>query len=194
MHYFQYLIDKSLDSNEQVIERLVQAASKLTTNNEANLNIVEKMINDIHKNMLNQLVGMVNATSNHVVESNLIDNTKLLINYASYKSSNRQYIENNPKFLCQLIDLTFEQFKAVAKYYRHFIEYAAKVNATKYSASVIWTCIQNVLVQLLDEYLDIKQLGQQSLMTQSDIVDRLDINSFFARKRLINLSFATNNE
>lgn len=168
---------------ETMIEKIVQAASKLN-NVEGNINIVEKMINDINKSIINQLIQMVNSTSTHVVESNLIDNTKL----------NRQSVENNPKFLCQLIDLTFEQFKIMAKLYKHFIEYASKINQSKlYQSGVIWTCIQNVLVQLLEEYLDIK-LGQSSSGNNSDPLDRVDINSFFARKRLINLSFTTDQQ
>ena len=175
---------------ENQIDRLIQAASKLNNNTESNVGIVEKMVSDINKNMTNQLITMVNTTSNHVVESNLIDNTKLLMNFSN-KNSARQLIENNPKFLCQLIDLSFEQFKTMAKYYKHFIEYSSKISQQKYNSSVVWTCIQTVLMQLLDEYLDIKQAGQQSVMTQSEILERLDVNSFFARKRLLNLNFTT---
>ena len=177
---------------ESQIDRLVQTASKLSNNSEANTSIVEKMVNEINKNMSNQLIAMVNSTSNHVVESNLIDNTRLLMNFSHGINKTRQSIENNPKFLCQLIDLTFEQFKTMAKYYRHFIESSSKVTQHKYNSGLVWTCIQSVLMQLLDEYLDIKQAGQQSVMTQSDILERLDINSFFAKKRLINLNFTTN--
>jgi hypothetical protein len=185
-------IDEESVSNsaESQISRLIQAASKLNNNVEANVGIVEKMISEINKNMNTQLVAMVNATSNHVVESNLIDNTRILMNFSN-KSSSRQLIENNPKFLCQLIDLSFEQFKTMAKYYKYFIEYSSKMSQQKYNLGVVWTCIQNVLMQLLDEYLDIKQAGQQSVMTQSEILERLDVNSFFAKKRLINLNFNT---
>ncbi len=111
-------------SNEVLIERLVEAAAKLNSS-EANVNILEKMINDINAGMNTQLIGMVNATSANVVESNLIDSSKLIylrsgnsfgVNGGS--SARQQFIENNPKFLCQLIDLVFEQFKLTAKYYR----------------------------------------------------------------------------
>ncbi len=88
-----------------MIERLVEAAAKLNIT-DTNINVINKMINDINTNMSQQLVWIVNATSTHVVESNLIDNSKLT------SSARRQHpVENNPKFLCQLIELAFEQFK-----------------------------------------------------------------------------------
>jgi hypothetical protein len=183
-------VDSISSSPESQIDRLIQAASKLNNTREANVGIVEKIISDINKNMTNQLISMVNTTSNHVVESNLIDNTKLLMNFSN-KNSSRQLIENNPKFLCQLIDLSFEQFRTMAKYYKHFIDYSSKINQQKYNSNIVWTSIQTVLIQLLDEYLDIKQAGQQSVMTQSEILERLDVNSFFAKKRLLNLNFTT---
>ncbi len=65
----------NLLSPEQIIEKLVQAASKLNSA-EASINIVEKMINDVNKNITSQLITMINATSTHVLESNLIDNSK----------------------------------------------------------------------------------------------------------------------
>jgi hypothetical protein len=175
----------SYRSNETTIEKLVQAASKLNSA-ESNINIVEKMINDINKNINNQLILMINSTSTHVLESNLIDNSKL----AGY-SRGKQVIENNPKFLCQLIDLSFEQFKLTARYYRLFIEHASKQNQNKYQSGLIWSCVQGVLIQLLEEYLDIKQIVQGPTMTSSDIMDRLDLNSFFVRKRLLNLPFTS---
>ena len=89
------------------------------------------------------------------------------------------------------LELLFEKFMTMAKYYKYFIEYSSKMSQQKYNLGVVWTCIQNVLMQLLDEYLDIKQAGQQSVMTQSEILERLDVNSFFAKKRLINLNFNT---
>lgn len=145
---------KSL-SSEAMIDKIVQAASKLN-NSESNINIVEKMINDINKSIVANLIQIINSTSSHVVESNLIDNSKL----------NRQLIENNPKFLCQLIDLTFEQFKIAARLYKYFIECTSKISNIKSCQSgLIWTCIQNVLVKLLQEYLDIKKLGQNSQNT-----------------------------
>lgn len=176
------------NTNEAIIERLVQAAAKLN-NPENNINIVEKMINDVNKNIVQQLIQMVNSTSTHVVESNLIDNSKLNYNYSN---NSRQTIENNPKFLCQLIDLSFEQFKTMTKYYRLFIEYSSKANQNKYQSSLIWTCVQSVLIQLLEEYLDIKQMGQSASNSSADMIDKMDINSFFAKKRLINLAFGTN--
>ena len=139
-------------SSEAMIEKIVQAASKLN-NSESNINILEQMISDINKTIVANLIQIINSTSSHVVESNLIDNSKL----------NRQSIENNPKFLCQLIDLAFEQFKIAARLYKYFIECTNKVIGKKsYQAGLIWTCIQNVLVKLLQEYLDIKKLGQNS--------------------------------
>ena len=82
----------------------------------------------------------------------------------------------------ELIDLAFEQFKICAKHYREFIVHASKLNQTKCQPNTVWTCIQSVLVQLLEEYLDIKFLSGH-LANNSD-VDKIDINSFFARKRL----------
>ncbi|CAF1009301.1 unnamed protein product [Brachionus calyciflorus] len=169
-------------TNEAMIEKIVQAAAKLN-NSETNINILEKMINDVNKSIMSNLIQMVNSTSTHVVESNLIDNTKL----------NRQSIENNPKFLCQLIELSYEQFKIAARLYKNFIEFTSKVNQSRsYQFNFIWTCIQNVLVQLLEEYLDIKQSGQSS--QNQDDLENIDINSFFARKRLINLPFTTDSQ
>jgi hypothetical protein len=181
------------NTNEAIIERLVQAAAKLN-NHESNINIVEKMINDVNKNIVQQLIQMVNATSTHVVESNLIDNAKLSYNYSSSSSSARQTIENNPKFLSQLIDLSFEQFKTVTKYYRLFIECSSRANQSKYQSSLIWTCVQSVLIQLLEEYLDIKQMGQSASNSSADLLDKMDVNAFFAKKRLINLAFGSNAE
>jgi hypothetical protein len=173
-------------SFETTIEKLVQAASKLNSS-EANINIIEKMINDINKNITNQLIQMINATSTHVLESNLIDNSKF---NSSSTTRYRQSIENNPKFLAQLIDLTYEQFKISAKSYRHFIEYASKINATKYQSNVIWTCIQNVMITLLEEYLDIRQLGQNYLTNINDL-DKMDVNSFFVRKKMFGFNETT---
>jgi len=100
----------------------------------------------------------------------------------------RQSVENNPKFLGQLIDLAFEQFKISAKHYRQFIDYASRQNNFRYQSNAIWTCIQNVLIQLLEEYLDIRHLGSSYSLNNNDL-DKMDINSFFVRKRLINLGF-----
>ena len=136
-----------------VIEKLVQAAGKLNTNE---ANIVEKLIEEVEKNIVRQLITMINSTSNHVLESNLIDNSKFIYN----KNQVRQSVENNPKFLCQLIDLTYEQFKMTAKNYRLLIEQSVKFGQNKYHSANIWTYIQNVIISLLDEYLDIKQVGQ----------------------------------
>lgn len=177
---------KLTQTNEATIEKIVQAAYKLNSP-EGNINIIEKMINDVNKNITNQLILMINATSTHVLESNLIDNSKF---NQSFRYS-RQSVENNPKFLAQLIDLTFEQFKMSAKNYRQFIEHASKINACKYQSSIVWTCIQNVLIQLLEEYLDIRQLGSSYASNTVDL-DKMDVNSFFVRKRLINLAFGDN--
>lgn len=130
--------------------------------------------------MTNRLVKMINLTSTHVVESNLINRTS------------GSGIENNPKFLCQLIELTFEQFKCMAHLYRHFIEYSmAKLIASsmvmRYQWSQVWTSIQNVIMQLLEEYLDIRGFNQ--VQSSADLMDKMDINAFFVRKRLINLGF-----
>jgi hypothetical protein len=165
-------------TSEQIIEKIVQSAAKLN-NSESNINILEKMLNDINKNIINQSIQMINATSNHVLESNLID-----------KSRHQSSIENNPKFLSQLLDLTFEQFKVMAKLYVHFIECASKQSQTRYQTGLVWTCIQNVLVQLLEEYLDIKQMTASAMgLSGQDPLDKIDLNSFFAKKRLINLPF-----
>ena len=60
-------------SSEAVIQAIVQSAAKLNSV-ENNNSILDKMITDINKDMLNQLVVMINSTSHHVVESNLIGN------------------------------------------------------------------------------------------------------------------------
>ena len=175
-------IKQSLTS-EATIEKIVKAASKLNTP-ESNINIIEKMITDVNKNITNQLILMINSTSTHVLESNLIDNSKFNQSFRY----NRQSVENNPKLLAQLIDLTFEQFKMSAKNYRLFIEFSSKINGSKYQSSVIWQSIQNVLILLLEEYLDIRQLSSGYSSNSNDL-DKMDINSFFVRKRLINLTF-----
>lgn len=171
-------------TSEQMIESVVQSAAQLNQIETGNL--IEKLLAEINRDMMNRLIQIIHLTSTHVVESNLIDNNKILVN-------TRQPVENNPKFLCQLIDLTFEQFKIMAKLYKYFIECIVKHAAlasvsNKYQWSNVWTCIQNVLVQLLDEYLDIKQLNQLSMMSDADLLDKIDINSYFVRKRF-NLPF-----
>ena len=170
-----------------IIERLVQAAAKLN-NVDANINIVEKMINDINKSIPTQLIAMINATSNHVLESNLIDNSRLPSSNTRYK----QVRENNPKYLCQLIDLVVEQFRIMARNYRHFIDCSSKLNQSRYHSGIVWNCIQNVLINLLEEYLDIGN-KQANMVSAESALDRLDINSFFQRKRLINLGFGSDN-
>lgn len=172
-------------TSEQMIDRIVSAAAMLTTPDQLiSVNIVEKLVEEINRELSNRLIKMVNVTSTHVVESNLINRTTIV------------GIENNPKFLGQLIELTFEQFKCMARLYRHFVESAiSKLNAAgatvvsvnKYPWTHVWTCIQNVLMQLLDEYLDIRQLNQSQ--SSAEAIDKFDINSFFVRKRLINLGF-----
>lgn len=168
-------------TSEQMIDQLVSAAGQLTTPDQLmSVNILEKLVEEINRDLTSRLIKMVNVTSTHVVESNLINRTTLV------------GIENNPKFLGQLIELTFEQFKCMARLYRHFIESAmSKLSAlnisAKYQWAHVWTCIQNVLMQLLDEYLDIRQLNQNQ--SSADMLDKFDINSFFVRKRLINLAF-----
>jgi hypothetical protein len=101
-------------------------------------------------------------------------------------------IENNPKYLSQLIELAFEQFKITARLYKQFIEYASRVNQSsiRYQHGIIWTFMQSILVQLLEEYLDTRQ-ANQNLATTQEMLDKLDINSFFARKRLLNLGFGS---
>ena len=190
-------MNNSVDTDSStVIERLVKAAFKLSIS-ESDTNVVDKMLNEINRNMTSQLILMINATSTHVLESNMIDNSKLLYsanNKSSFNSSRyRQTVENNPKFLSQLIDLSFEQFKMSAKNYRQFVEYACKLRQTKAQPIAIWTCIQSVLAQLLEEYLDIKQIGGQSFTNNADMIDKMDINAFFVRKRLINLTFNSEN-
>lgn len=173
-------VDPPLTS-EQMIDQLVSAAGQLTTPDQLmSVNILEKLVEEINRDLTSRLIKMVNVTSTHVVESNLINRTTLV------------GIENNPKFLGQLIELTFEQFKCMARLYRHFIESAMnKLSAlsisAKYQWAHVWTCIQNVLMQLLDEYLDIRQLNQSQ--SSAEMLDKFDINSFFVRKRLINLAF-----
>jgi hypothetical protein len=63
----------SAEASEAMIQAIVQSAAKLNSQ-ESNINILEKMINDINKDMIHQLIAMINATSHHVVESNLIGN------------------------------------------------------------------------------------------------------------------------
>lgn len=168
-------------TSEQMIDRLVAAAALLTTPDQLmSVNIVEKLVDEINRELTNRLIKMINVTSTHVVESNLINRTSLV------------GIENNPKFLGQLIELAFEQFKCMARLYRHFIETAiAKLGSmgtvSKYQWANVWTCIQNVLMQLLDEYLDIRQMSQNQ--SSVDMLEKIDINSFFVRRRLINLGF-----
>jgi hypothetical protein len=188
---------------ELLIQSIVQSAAKLNqnaslnlNNNEpnANLNIVDKMINEINREMSNQLVSMINSTSNHVVESNLIGNSSNgMSTYRRYYNSS---IENNPKYLSQLIELTFEQFKIMARLYKSLIEQASKLssstNSNKYHYGFVWTCIQSILVQLLEEYL--RQTNQNSMANNQEMLDNMDINSFFARKRLINLAFGGGND
>ncbi len=140
------------------------------------------MINDINKNINTELINMIQATSHHVLESNLIDNTTKFYNR---NLKNTKYIENNPKLLCQLIELVFEQFKLTARYYRLFINCASKESQIKYHSSSIWFYIQNVLIQLLEEYLDVKQAN-----LNTDIDRITDMNAFFTRKSLF--PFSTN--
>lgn len=174
--------DPSSITSDQMIERIVATAAQLSSNDLVSINIVEKLMDEINREMSNKLIKMVNLTSTHVVESNLIDNNKI---------NRTTGIENNPKFLCQLIELTFEQFKCMARLYKYFIECSltklSSLSVNKYQWSNVWTCIQNVLIQLLDEYLDIKQLNQAQ--SNADLLEKTDINSFFAKKRLINLTF-----
>lgn len=172
--------------NDTIIELIVKSALNLN-NVELNMNILEKMINDINKNINNELIQMIHLTSTHVLESNLIDNKGF-----NYTNRNRalvlasnQYHENNPKLLNQLLELTFEQFKLTARYYREFINYASRESQVKYQSGLIWMCIQNVLIQLLEEYLDVKQAN-----LNLELNDRMvDLNSYFMRKRLITLPF-----
>ncbi len=180
-------------SAQSTIERLVKAAAKLNLS-ERNSNVIDTIVTEINHAMITQLIQMIHSTSTHVLESNLIDNSKLVYNTTkgSFNSQRyRQSVENNPKFLNQLIDLTFEQFKMSAMNYREFIHHASKLNQIKYQTNTIWTCIQNVLIQLLEEYLDIKHLNQSGLLYNFD-VDNIDINSFFIRKRLFG-NFGENN-
>ena len=180
----QNKLDDTLISGEQsqlLIEKLVQAAAKLNTNE---VNVVEKLVEEVEKNIVSNLIVMINATSNHVLESNLIDNSKFVYN----KNKVRQSVENNPKFLCQLIDLAFEQFKTTAKNFAQFVEEANKLGQSKCQPGTVWTHIQNVLISLLDEYLDIKQ-SATNVSTGADLIDKMDINAFFVRKRLLNLGF-----
>lgn len=173
-------------TSDQMIERLVESAALLISSEQqlTSVNILEKLVDEVNRDLTNRLIKMVNLTSTHVVESNLINRGG---------GSAGSHVENNPKFLCQLIELTFEQFKYTARLYRHFIECAvAKLSSigpvARYQWSNIWTCIQNVLIQLLDEYLDIRQLNQAQ-NSGGDFMDKIDINAFFVRKRLINLTF-----
>ena len=166
-----------------IIELIVKSALNLN-NLELNMNILEKMINDINKNINNELINMIHLTSSHVLESNLIDNKGFNRSQISAMANN--FNENNPKLLNQLIELAFEQFKITAKFYRTFINYASKESQVKYQSGMIWMCIQNVLVQLLEEYLDIKQAN-----LNSDNDRLIDLNSFFLRKRLLNLPFGS---
>jgi hypothetical protein len=170
-------------SSLSIIESLVTAATKLN-NPETNSNIVEKLINDINHDMNRQLIQTIITTSNHVLESNLVDSTRFGYHHLS-SGRGRQNLENNPKLLAQLIYLSFEQFKMTAKIYRQFVDYAAKINRTNYNTGYVWTCIQGVLIQLLEEYLDIRQNNQQMLSNniQEPSLDKIDINSFFFRKR-----------
>lgn len=179
-------------SSEAMIQSIVQSAAKLNSS-ESNINILEKMINDINKDMSNQLVAIVNSTSNHVVESNLIGN----ISQRRHQSA----IENNPKYLSQLIELVFEQFKMSARLYKYFVDYASKFSqpqqaavTSKYQYAMIWSHIQSIMVQLLEEYLDTRQSIQNAQINPQEMLDRLDINSFFARRRLLNIvtGFGTN--
>jgi hypothetical protein len=168
------------NQNEKIIEIIVKSALNLT-NLELNMNILEKMMNDINKNINTELINMIQATSQHVLESNLIDNTTKFYNR---NLKNTKYIENNPKLLCQLIELVFEQFKLTARYYRFFINCASKESQVKYHSSSIWFYIQNVLIQLLEEYLDVKHAN---LNTDTDRIT--DINQFFSLKSLLGLTF-----
>ena len=165
-----------------IIELIVKSALNLN-NFELNINILEKMINDINKNIGNELINMIHLTSSHVLESNLIDNKGFNISSQISAMAN-QYNENNPKLLTQLIELAFEQFKLTARFYRTFLNFASKESQVKYQSSSIWISIQNVLIQLLEEYLDIKQAN---LNPDNDRI--IDLNSFFLRKRLLNLPF-----
>jgi exocyst complex component 4 len=115
---------------------------------------------------------------------------KFSLNVHIFSSRYQSAIENNPKYLSQLIELAFEQFKLTARLYKQFIDHSSRVTASpgRYQHGIIWTLTQSILVQLLEEYLDTRQAGQSGVSTQ-DMLDRLDINSFFARKRLLNLGF-----
>lgn len=177
-------------SPSSIIERLIKAAAKLSIS-EANVNVIDKLIGEINRQMTSELILMINATSTHVLESNLIDNSKF---YSSNRNKGgyRPPVENNPKFLVQLIDLAFEQFKICAKNYREFILHASRLNQSKYQTNTVWTCIQSVLIQLLEEYLDIKLMNGQNYLSSTTDVDKIDINSFFVRKRLFG-NFGENN-
>jgi hypothetical protein len=174
--------DLGTDS-QSIIELIVKSALNLN-NLELNMNILEKMINDINKNISNELINMIHLTSSHVLESNLIDNKGFNRTRNLIQAVANQYSENNPKLLNQLIELAFEQFKITARFYRTFINYASKESQVKYQSGLVWMCIQNVLIQLLEEYLDIKQAN---LISDNDRI--IDINAYFLRKRLLNLPF-----
>ena len=93
--------------------------------------------------------------------------------------------------MSQLIELVFEQFRITARLYKHLTEFSNKTsgnNTVRYQSGFVWFHVQNVLVQLLEEYLDTRQTNQAQATTQ-ELLDKLDINSFFARKRLLNLAF-----
>jgi hypothetical protein len=90
--------DASPATSEQVIARIVEAAGVLGKAHYSEQLLVDKMLAEVNNALTAQLIGMINAASSHVVESNLIDNSKLIYARSRQAQHGTHAIENNPKF------------------------------------------------------------------------------------------------
>lgn len=125
---------------------------------------LDKIFSELSKNASKELLNIINLTSSYVVD----------LNYDESSTG----LDNNPKLLLKLLELVYEQFKLIAKYYKLFIKYASKTGKS-YNFALIWNLIQTIMVQLLEQYLDVK-LNDSSLFSQST---NSDINSYFVIKK-----------
>ncbi|CAH0552753.1 unnamed protein product [Brassicogethes aeneus] len=132
------------------------------------LNKLPYAIDEIKKSMQDTLVKIVQQSTNHVKS------------FVDLQSSNKLALK-------ELVQVLFDQFKEIAQAHTILLNClekatkAHKITLDSYDIKFFWSKVQNVMVALLNDYLDIQNTSIE--MQINNTPESSDVNSFFSRRK-----------
>uniref|UniRef100_T1IIX1 Exocyst complex component Sec8 n=1 Tax=Strigamia maritima TaxID=126957 RepID=T1IIX1_STRMM len=142
--------------------------------------------------LLNCMSDAVEVTRNRVEKELLnlvrVATKQIYEDTQAYKEENLSS-QKQPQVLLKLIHSIFEQFFCVTQAHEHLLDNlkqaatSHQIDLSLYSIEEVWSKIQSVLQAFISDYLDIQNTSGQSEATLAFTETKVDINSFFRKKR-----------